>query len=77
MPEPITLEFLTRYFDRLTTEVGSLRDDVQVDTAIVLRLNNTCEHYGALLTDMLAELRAIHQQIARMNDRIRKLEDSP
>jgi hypothetical protein len=55
--------------ERLIAEVSSLRDDMSVMTAIVLRLDGS-------QSALLAELRATHSQIARMNDRIRKLEDS-
>jgi hypothetical protein len=55
--------------DRLIRDVGSLRDDMRVLTAIVMRLDNS---QGA----MLQELRETHSQIARMNDRIYNLEIS-
>lgn len=61
------LTFLTRQNERLITEVSSLRDDMNVLTAIVLRLDGS-------MTALLQENRAIHSQITRMNDRIRKLE---
>lgn len=61
------LTLLTRQNERLITEVGSLRDDTNVLTAIVLRLDGS-------MTALLQENRAIHSQITRMNDRIRKLE---
>jgi hypothetical protein len=63
------LTFITRQFDRLIADVASLRDDMSVMTAIVLRLDGS---QSALLT----ELRAVHTQIGRMNDRVRKLENS-
>jgi hypothetical protein len=60
----IDLAFVARQLERLTTDVGSVRDDIRVLTAIVLRQDGT-------LTALLTEA-----QIARMNDRIRKLEDA-
>jgi hypothetical protein len=63
------LNLLGRHIERLLTELASLRDDVRVLTAIVMRQDNT-------LTTPLQEMRATHEQIARMNDRIRKLEDA-
>jgi hypothetical protein len=63
------LTFLTRKIDRMMTEVASMRDDMSVLTAIVLRLDGT---QSATLTEM----RAVHTQIGRMNDRVRKLENS-
>jgi hypothetical protein len=61
------LNFLVRQNERILTEVGSLRDDMAVLTAMVMRLDGS---HAALLQ----ETRATHAQIARMNDRIRKLE---
>jgi len=61
------LNFLVHQNDRILTELGSLRDDMSVLTAMVMRLDGS---HAALLHEM----RATHAQIARMNDRIRKLE---
>lgn len=69
VPE-INLEFLARQMERVLTEVGSLRDDMSVLTALALRLDAT-------MSGVQQELRATHTQIQRMNDRIRKLEDVP
>ena len=69
MAESVDLSFIATRLDRLTTEVGSLRDDMTVLTSIALRLDGT-------VNAVLAELRATHQQVARMNDRVRKLEDA-
>ena len=62
--EPIDLTFLAR---QLTTDVASLRDDMQILTSIVLRQDGT-------LTALLQETRATRTQIQRMNDHIRELE---
>ena len=61
------LSFLARQNERILTELASLRDDMTVLTAIVLRLDGS-------QTNLLQEIRAMHSQISRMNDRIRKLE---
>jgi hypothetical protein len=58
---------VARQIERILTEVASLRDDMAVLTAMVMRLDGS---HAALLQ----ETRATHAQIARMNDRIRKLE---
>jgi hypothetical protein len=63
------LNFIARQNERLIAEQASQREDMSVLTAIVLRLDST-------LTALLTVVRGIHSQIARMNDRIRKLEDS-
>lgn len=53
--EPITLEFLARQQQRVLDELGVIRDDMQVLTSMVLRLDGTV---GLVLT----ELRAMHSQ---------------
>lgn len=63
----IDLTLIVRQNERIITEIASLRDDMRVLTSIVLRQDST-------LTAVLEELRATHVQIARMNDRINKLE---
>jgi hypothetical protein len=73
--EPITLEFLARQQQRLLDEMGAMRgemgtmrDDMQVLTAMVMRLDGTV---GLVLT----ELRAMHGQHNRLANRVRRLED--
>ncbi len=66
--EPITLEFLARQQQRMLDEMGSVRDDMQVLTAMVLRLDGTV---GLVLT----ELRAMHSQHQRLANRVRRLEE--
>ena len=61
------LNFLARQNGRILTEIASLRDDMIVLTAMVMRLDGS---HAALLQ----ETRATHAQITRMNDRVRKLE---
>ena len=68
MAEP-DFNFLARQNERILTEIGSLRDDMGVLTAIVTRLDGS-------QAAMLQELRAHNAQIARLADRIRKLEDA-
>lgn len=62
------INFLARQSERIMSEIASLRDDAAVLTSIVLRLDGS-------MTAVLQEMRATHTQIARMNDRIRKLDD--
>ena len=61
------VNFLVRQNERILIEVGSLRDDMAVLTAMVMRPDGS---HAALLQ----ETRATHARIARMNDCIRKLE---
>ena len=64
--EPVTLEFLAHQQDFLA-ELSSLRDDVNVLTAIVQRLDNS--H-----TRLLTEIRATHSQVSRYGEQLRRLE---
>jgi hypothetical protein len=57
--EPITLEFLACQQQRMLDEMGSMRDDMQVLTATVMRLDGTV---GLVPT----ELRAMHGQHQRL-----------
>ncbi len=66
--EPITLEFLARQQQRMIEEMSSMRDDMQVLTAMVMRLDGTV---GLVLT----ELRAMHGQHNRLANRVRRVEE--
>jgi hypothetical protein len=68
--EPVTLEFLARQQQRFLEEMRSMRDDIaafrddmQVLTAMVMRLDGTV---GLVLT----ELRAMHSQHNRLANRL-------
>ena len=61
----VDLNFLARQIERLIP----LCDDVAVLTAMVMRLD-------ASQNALLHEVRAVHSQIARRNDRVTKLEDA-
>ena len=63
------LSLVMRLQERLVDEVAALRDDMRVVTAIVMRIDGSL---GALT----AEFRATHAQMQRMNDRLRKLEET-
>jgi ubiquinone biosynthesis protein UbiJ len=67
--EAVDLAYIGRALQRLINEVASLRDDTNVLTAIVARLDNS--H-----TRLLEEIRATHSQISRLANRVRQLEDS-
>ncbi|HTT78811.1 MAG TPA: hypothetical protein VMF86_03945 [Stellaceae bacterium] len=73
--EPVTLEFLARQQQRILEELGvvrdemgSFRDDMQVLTAMVMRLDGTVRL-------VLTELRAMHGQHQRLANRVRRLEE--
>ena len=64
----IDLAFIGQALQRLTTEVASLRDDMHVLTAIVMRFDNSQGR-------MLEELRGMHRQHSRVSERVRQLEE--
>ncbi|MGA8615020.1 MAG: hypothetical protein WB760_25750 [Xanthobacteraceae bacterium] len=68
--EPTTLEFLAGQQQRMLDEVGSMRDDMQVLSAMVMRLDGT-------VALVLTELRAMHSQHQRLANRVRRLEEQP
>ena len=70
-----TLDFLAHQMDRVLTEVGSMREDMRVMMASLMRHDVAFEKNDANATALLREIRALHSQISRMNDRIRKVED--
>lgn len=73
MAEPdnsLMLEILRELREALDTQVGGLRDDMGVLTAIVMRMDGNQQA-------LLAEIRALHRQITRHDQRLRELEKSP
>ena len=65
--EPVTLEFLASQLDRMLADLASLRDDENVLTAIVQRLDNS-------YTRLLTEIRATQSQVWRHDERLRRPE---
>jgi hypothetical protein len=66
--EPTTLEFLARQQQRVLDELSTIGDNMQVLTAMVMRLDGTA---GLVLT----ELRAMHSQHNRLANRVRPVEE--
>jgi len=65
---PITLEFLAQQQGRILSEIGILRDDMMVLSAIVRRMDAT-------MAGMLEEIRAVHAQHARLDHRVAQIEN--
>ena len=61
------MESLARQLNRMRADLASLRDDVNVLTAIVQRLDNS--H-----TRLLTEMRASQSQVSRYGERLRRPE---
>ena len=64
MPETVTLEFLAGQQRRILDEIASMRDDIRVLTAIVLRHEET-------LIRMLEQMTAMVARNPRIVDRLR------
>jgi hypothetical protein len=73
--EPVDLTFIGRALQRLTSGVASLRDDMHVLTAIVLRHDRKFERLNTKLDDMLEQLRAMVAQRQRTAERVHQLEE--
>ena len=76
----VDLNFLARQMERLIADNASLRDDNRVLTAMVMRIDNSIirleTRFDGSFAELLAEMRATHVQIARIDDRVRKLEEA-
>jgi hypothetical protein len=73
--ETIDLAYIGRALQRLTTEVASLRDEMTVQTAIILRHETTLMRLDETLNGMLSQITAMVSQNARVVDRVRSLEE--
>jgi predicted RNase H-like nuclease (RuvC/YqgF family) len=73
--EPVDLAYIGRALQRLTSDVASLRDDMHVLTAIVLRHDREFERLNTKLDDMLRQLRTMVAQHQRTAERVPQLED--
>jgi hypothetical protein len=65
---PVDLAFIGRALQRLRTNVAAMRDEMRVQTAMILRQEAT-------LNAVLEQLRAMVAQHQRTADRVRALED--
>jgi hypothetical protein len=63
----VDLNLLATLMRQVIAEQGAIRDDMRVLTAIVMRQDNT-------LATLLTEVRAMHSQHSRLDNRVRALE---
>jgi hypothetical protein len=66
----VDLSRLARQQQQILTEMGGMRDDLVVLTAIAMRQDGT-------LAALLTEVRAMHAQHGRLANRLRNLETQP
>lgn len=64
-----SLEMIMRKLDQLIQENGTFRDDMRVQTAIIMRMDNT-------LAALLVEVRAMYARHERLAQRVERLEKS-
>jgi len=73
--ETIDLAYIGRALQRLTTEVASLREDMNVLTAIVLRHEETLIRVLEQITAMVAQNARIVDRLRSHDERLSALED--
>lgn len=64
----VDLAMIARQQRQILAQLGTLRDDISVLTAIAMRQDGT-------LTGLLTEIRAMHSQHGRLANRVSALED--
>ncbi len=73
--ETVTLEFLARQIRGMRDELLAVKEDINVLTAIALRLDRDAARREARDEDMLAQMRAMVRQHQRFSERLRALEE--
>jgi len=66
---PADLSMMLRQQRQIIADIGAMRDDMAVLTAVAMRQDAT-------LTALLTEIRAMHSQHGRLANRVRELETS-
>jgi hypothetical protein len=75
MPETVTLEFLAAQQRRILDEISSMRDDIKVLTAIVLRHEETLIRVLEQMTAMVAQNARIVDRLRALDERVTQLEE--
>lgn len=73
--EGVTLEFLARQIQGMRDDILSLKEDMGVLTAIVLRLDRESARRDDRDAEMLNQMRAMVRQHQRFGERMRALEE--
>ncbi len=77
MSETVTLEFLAAQQRRMLDEIASMRDDIKVLTAIVLRHEETLIRMLEQMTAMVAQNARVVDRLRALDDRVGRLEEQP
>lgn len=75
MPETVNLDFLAAQQRRILDEIASMRDDIKVLTAIVLRHEETLIRVLEQLTAMVAQNARIVGGLRALDERVTQLEE--
>ena len=75
MAETVTLEFLAAQQRRILDEIASMRDDIKVLTAIVLRHEETLIRVLEQMTAMVAQNARIVDRLRSLDERVTQLEE--
>jgi hypothetical protein len=75
MAETVTLEFLAAQQRRMLDEIASVRDDIKVPTAIVLRHEETLIRVLEQMTAMVAQNARIVDRLRALDERVTQLEE--
>lgn len=73
--EHVTLDFLAHQIRGMRDDILPLKDDMNVLTAVVLRLERDAARRDARDDDMLTQIRAMVRQHGRFSKRLRALEE--
>jgi hypothetical protein len=73
--ERVTLDFLAHQIRGMRDDILSLKEDMGVLTAIVLRLERDAVRRETRDEDMLSQMRAMVRQHQRFSERLRALEE--
>jgi hypothetical protein len=73
--EGVDLAYIGRALQRLTADVASMRDEMKVQTAIILRHETMLIRLDETLNGILQQITAMVSQNSRIVDRVRMVED--
>jgi hypothetical protein len=77
MAETINLEFVAAQQRRILDEIASMRDDIKVLTAIVLRHEETLIRVLEQITAMVAQNARVVDRLRALDDRVSRREEQP
>lgn len=73
--EMVTLDFLAHQLRRVVDDIGALKDQMRVQTAVILRLERDAAHPDERDAAMLNQMRAMVSQHQRFTDRLAGLDE--